>query len=854
MVGNRVILQKAFNDKGNFNKINANNINLSGNTISIDVASINGDKLQSLQTTGKAEVYLDASGYYYNTGSWNVFDKASGNNLTKHKYVAIGSDRDWWHFAKGTNTSKAFRETAKEYKLTNNIDFGGDKGKNYANYCITGLGCTSMIVGDDNGYFSKNEDNTFIANFDGQGYTLSNINIKISKESTGNYKPSDVGIFGSIKNGKIKNVNVDYKKGSIIIDAEDAPWLYSVGGFVGRGYARFENINFKGIKEIDVKYFSGGYHEGTGLISNTDLSIGGFAGSINGASNINVSDIGNIKAEGMGGVSVGGFAGSVSDSSNIYLKGVGNIYVKAKETIPSPDGLSVITDVFIGGFAGEAEGVFKISVRDIGDIYGEIVESSESDGALYAGGFAGSGGGISEIILEGVGNITAISSSAGGNWSGKVGAYAGGFLGISGGGFGGGFGGSSIGNINDVYIYLKDGATITAKQENGKEGKAAKFIGSLGKKRDYESPDKHNISNINLYYSDTNNLPNEDIAEVMKIEDEWSLEEKITQAGKSKQEFFTAIQQDGAFKEEVWDQESGQWVEKNIPVYGDGEGGYTFNNPDKETIAPTKPTDNSNSKLGSVTLKPEDFSKEILDQILADLDFDLLNDDIDSIIQTLDFLRYFNKEDIGIQSLFSEDYTLANNNQSDNLFNNFDKIVEKIKEDKKILEAYQKDVEKFNKDYELYLDTKGDMTEEALAGLEKELKQRQEALLKREKEINALIDSFNKSMQEKLYTNFELNKGTPMFNNNPLIFTLNLTPLNKGGIGGNNGGGDSDQTITTPLKDINSSMINKEKIVLVKPAEEEKEALDEEKGTLNSRTCVVSENFKTNNPCMAERI
>ncbi|CAM2997700.1 hypothetical protein HEBU111660_08955 [Helicobacter burdigaliensis] len=103
----------------------------------------------------------------------------------------------------------------------------------------------------------------------------------------------------------------------------------------------------------------------------------------------------------------------------------------------------------------------------------------------------------------------------------------------------------------------------------------------------------------------------------------------------------------------------------------------------------------------------------------------------------------------------------------------------------------------------------------------------------------------NPMLTDKGEHNFTLGNGSLAFINGSDYKNLSTPPKKDGG---------DDQTITTPLKDINSSMLNKEKVVLVKPAEEEKQALDEEKGRLNYSTCVVSENFKTNNPCMAERI
>nr|MCR2071950.1 hypothetical protein [Campylobacter lari subsp. concheus] len=162
----------------------------------------------------KSHVYISSVDYYNNVNKYNKANFVKGNYLTNakniEKFVSIGSDIDWWHFAKGWNENEQFRNTANEYRLINSIDFGGNQGKNYANYCIDGLGCTSMIVG--NGYdwsYLK----SFDKSFDGQGYTLKNINIDTTVLSSD--KNMNVGLFGSSKGAVFKNINIDYMNGSI---------------------------------------------------------------------------------------------------------------------------------------------------------------------------------------------------------------------------------------------------------------------------------------------------------------------------------------------------------------------------------------------------------------------------------------------------------------------------------------------------------------------------------------------------------------------------------------------------------------------------------------------------------------
>ncbi|MFG5142461.1 hypothetical protein O8I45_11620, partial [Campylobacter lari] len=162
--------------------------------------------------------YLSATGYYYNpTRKYNEF-KNINNKIKKtyNQYISIGSDVDWWHFAKGWSENEDFRNNVAEdtFKLTNDIDFGANckngvcSGQNYANYWVDLNGdgkkdaneYTNMMVGSGE-FFTKT--------FDGQGFTLKNINIDITNWGS-------VGIFASASSGaNFKNINVDYMGGGI---------------------------------------------------------------------------------------------------------------------------------------------------------------------------------------------------------------------------------------------------------------------------------------------------------------------------------------------------------------------------------------------------------------------------------------------------------------------------------------------------------------------------------------------------------------------------------------------------------------------------------------------------------------
>ncbi|EAK0980523.1 filamentous hemagglutinin N-terminal domain-containing protein, partial [Campylobacter lari] len=477
-------------------QISANEITLQGNEVYVDVSSINGNKLGKLNIKGsngnnfKGSMYLNASGYYYNPNSFKVFDKYTNtnNNFKVYKYVGIGSDVDWWHFAKGWNENKdGFKANASEYRLTNDIDFKASSGKNYANYCIGDLGCTNMIVGTT-GAFTKT--------FDGQGYTLSNINIDINVNDR---IQQDVGLFGRVNEATIKNIDVDYMGGGINAQYTTSGYYNSdinVGGFIGSiQNSSVENISLKNISEITA----------TSIFTSKKptINVGGFIGSAEKAKFYNIRLDGNkmmkilnkIETDNTGTPNgyVGGFIASADEGTEFK-----NIYVENIESIKSES--KGILDA--GGFIGNAYDVLfeSIHIANIGDINGrssggfigsaagvkteniKIEKIGKISGSYSAGGFAGelSGGEYNKISIKGIKTIE--SPSSGGfagikdsdhdsiivknvhiqnidNINAKMnttGAYAGGFIGqitsVSGKNDTGTFENITIDGIKNIYV------------------------------------------------------------------------------------------------------------------------------------------------------------------------------------------------------------------------------------------------------------------------------------------------------------------------------------------------------------------------------------------------------------------
>ncbi|MCV3463729.1 hypothetical protein, partial [Campylobacter sp. FU_497] len=436
----------------------ANKVHLVGNEVNI---LVDGIKSNSIIASAYVKGSLQQSTTsYYNYGNslgklnfitqeYNNIDKTNLGNkklVTKDKFekhAIIGSDVDWWHFAKGWNEDKnGMRDFFSTYKLVDDIDFGGNQGKgkegkdwqNYANYCIDGYGCTNMIVGFKD---------AFTKTFDGQGFTLSNINIDTTSLDN---KPKHVGIFGKVEGVAFKNINVDYMGGSI--KAENADEVGGFVGFVNNG--NFENIFLKNIKNIN----------NNGNYDHSFNSTGGFAGRISNGifSNISLNNIRNINSNhsvdnGNINDSTGGFAGGIQGKgsySNISLNNIGNISGSTKSTYSYGSSSSNV-----GGFVGlvgwQEEQILysNISLNNIGNISGS---SYSRDSYTALGGFVGYtfseiGAIYSNISLDGIKNIIGNSNIYGSGYNSNS---TGGFIGfINGGSIFSNISLNNIGNINN---------------------------------------------------------------------------------------------------------------------------------------------------------------------------------------------------------------------------------------------------------------------------------------------------------------------------------------------------------------------------------------------------------------------
>ncbi|MBX1885607.1 hypothetical protein I9P32_01295, partial [Campylobacter peloridis] len=298
--------------------------------------------------------------------------------------------------------------------------------------------------------------NAFTKNFDGQGFTLKNININIDKLKEDGY--IGVGIFGVINNATFKNLNIDYMGGGIKIKGKSGS--LSAGGFAGRIFTRtpattYSNISLKNIGDISVSN------------SNSYAHAGGFAGEAYATfTNISLNNIGNISASGGDDTAyAGGLAGEVSNGfTNISLNNIGNISASGNWT-------------HAGGLAGSNFGVFSnfinISLNNIGNI-----SASGGDGWNFAGGFIAESEAretYSNISLNNIGNI----SASGDGWN-----FAGGFIGYT-----------YDGMATYSNISLNNIGNISASGGGNKQVHAGGFVGR-DKYATYSNISLNNIGDI----------------------------------------------------------------------------------------------------------------------------------------------------------------------------------------------------------------------------------------------------------------------------------------------------------------------------------------------------------------------
>ncbi|OCR12265.1 hypothetical protein BA919_08925 [Helicobacter pullorum] len=820
----------------------------------------------------------------------------------------------------------------------NKLNFSG----NYADPNGDGNYDDAMIVGGYDEMFFK--ENVFTANFDGGGNTLSNVDIDYyNKRGFSNrVLSSQIGVFGNIIEDSSK-AQITIK--NLIIDginmSTSSNTYGGMGGFAGYiDGGTFSNIILKNIGSISyvdlgsasfgIGGFAGYIYGGTFsniILSNIEsikavndipksspiLMVGGFVGQVSDAS------FSDIVLENFGTISsiidkkqsyitqsfVGGFAGKNWDKnsfSNIVLNNIGAIKSKF-----SGDDVRGNTGVYSGGFIGGIEsggGIFSnIILNNIGTI-----SSKNNNNDVHYNNTASSGGFIGDILNSHPGNPGIVDLT-----------------------------------FENIYLYFDLNSTILAEAmgtHNGnKTVNKGKFYGGLSYYNNPANIVKPDFSNIHLYYKNgTLNGVDSDSKDYHSTSNPNGqiFLHAYSDSSQGIKDFQTALEQQnnlgGAFESN-----------KIVNIGDDSNPIYSFEQTTGSNITP--PDSNTpNIDLGNVALEKDDFisldstikeiiheilnenyginialdkngyiSQETLDKLInisntideilkgieskeseATLDtkihklFELILVDsnpntaeLESLKQSLNFLRAFYDGDNGLKDDFAKWYSKDNsidkysyvkdsilklksfiNGEGNYNGNGLINQISSINNNLKALESLKQKIKAAQKYYQEALEAK--LPYETLEGI-------YNGMVKtiNESYIQALgvletLKGEDKAYLTRLYKEYSIKedsgfddiRGTFSFSGNDILSKINsiiledkpaLTPPTKEEVG-DDPTKENNPNIPNNLQKI-ADLASKEAILIL-PAQEKQEAIVED-GRERGRLCIVSDNAKTNNPCMA---
>ena len=495
--------------------------------------------------------------------------------------------------------------------------------------------------------------------------------------------------------------------------------------------------------------------------------------------------------------------------------------------------------LMVGGLIGFKFASVSIDNIILNDI--NVLNNAFGDTGGLIGRILGEEHTISNIILNNIGTISQ-KKPKDDNSSGGGGAV-------------GGFAGSIESDINfsNIYLYFNSDSILY-----GDDHKNISVNSSVAKFGRAAGPYDQTFSNVSLYYNQEFSDP---YSVANASADDWMINNRpewnkinlytYTNSTNKRDEFNTKIK---------------QTFGDNIVILGDDIEGwnYHFNPPLNNPALPTLDMDNLFNKGGyfdsSSWLTKDSFNQSILNEILENLSFDILSlitdtNSLESALQSLDFLLHFINADKsgesgislgnGIYGLMG--YTL-NQSQIDLLNSNNLLITQKLissinsisLEDKHYIQEYKQKLESYQ--------AKAKEFEESLKVISSDKHQALIEAFKQENGYYSLLDDRDRAekiIKTAINNNGEFNLNNPYKIANGINVGFNLNTIE----------GINDKDGLNPdftLPSANSSLFVKEDIedVLILPAQEKQEAIVED-GKERGRLCIVSDNAKTNNPCMA---
>ena len=288
---------------------------------------------------------------------------AGGTGTAEDPYQ-IANGAELAYLASSVNSGETYEE--KNFVLTANID-------------LNGLPWTPIANSFSDALFGGSDYRVFAGNFDGKGYTISNVSI--GSETTP--LESDVlGLFGATE-GKISNLNLDTVSIHGVAKIASGYVIGIAGGLVGSSAGSIENCHVTGLA-MDMSAPSNGYAAA--------YWVGGLVGALDGAQLINECSVSGSITEKAGKGSIGGLIGELGKAAKITCSR-SDVTVNVKAD--SRGGANV------GGFIGKGNGK-----TDAETIIRNCYATGNVTGGAYTGGFAGGLWGLNIKNCYASGNVS----------------------------------------------------------------------------------------------------------------------------------------------------------------------------------------------------------------------------------------------------------------------------------------------------------------------------------------------------------------------------------------------------------------------------------------------------------------
>lgn len=326
--------------------------------------------LSLLLTLCLAMTFVPMAAFAEETQNISVWDGntaaafAGGTGTAEDPYQ-IANGAQLAYLASSVNNGETYE--AKNFVLTANID-------------LNGLPWTPIANSFSDALLGGSNYRVFAGNFDGKGYTISNVSI--GSETTP--LESDVfGLFGATE-GKISNLNLDTVSiHGVAKIASIGAVVGFAGGLVGSSGGSIENCHVTGLA-MDMSAPSNVYAAA--------YWVGGLVGALDGAQLINECSVSGSITEKAGKGSIGGLIGELGKAAKItYSRSDVTVNVKAD----SRGGANV------GGFIGKGNGK-----TDAETIIRNCYAMGNVTGGAYTGGFAGGLWGLNIKNCYASGNVS----------------------------------------------------------------------------------------------------------------------------------------------------------------------------------------------------------------------------------------------------------------------------------------------------------------------------------------------------------------------------------------------------------------------------------------------------------------